>query len=82
MEKENKNPLHIIQGDEQQLPKAGQNETQKEAPPEADQDKGEEGEKPRTFTLPEGYMLAQEMRDLFDEDIVTHVQGSAEPEAD
>jgi len=34
------------------------------------------------FELPAGYLLAQEMKALFEEDIVTHVQGPSEPEGD
>ncbi|MBI3358723.1 MAG: hypothetical protein HY037_03955 [Nitrospirae bacterium] len=41
----------------------------------------EEVKKP-VFELPDGYLLAQEMKELFEEDIVTHVQGPSEPEAD
>jgi len=34
------------------------------------------------FELPAGYLMAQEMKELFEEDIVTHVQGPSEPEGD
>jgi len=34
------------------------------------------------FELPAGYLLAKELQEMFDEDIVTHVQGPSEPEAD
>ncbi len=38
--------------------------------------------KEAAFELPTGYLLAKEMQEIFDEDKVTHRQGSAEPEAD
>lgn len=34
------------------------------------------------FELPSAYLMAKEMQELFEEDIVTHVQGPSEPEAD
>jgi len=34
------------------------------------------------FEVPDGYLMAKEMQEMFEEDIVTHVQGPSEPEAD
>ncbi len=43
--------------------------------------KKEDGKK-ATFELPLDFVVAQEMQEIFDEDIVVHRQGSAEPESD
>ncbi len=43
--------------------------------------KNEAAKKPG-FELPSAYLMAKEMQELFEEDIVTHVQGPSEPEAD
>jgi hypothetical protein len=70
MEEKVKNSLEMIQ------------ETKKAAvPPDSNETKKEEGKKAK-FEIPDGYLLAQEMKDLFEEDVVTHVQGPSEPEGD
>jgi len=68
-----KNPLKVIQE-----PDEAPHEVKKKTKPE----KEATGKPSPAFELPEGYLLAQEMQEMFDEDIVTHVQGSSEPEAD
>lgn len=42
----------------------------------------EKDEKKVSFELPLGYLLASELQEMYDEDRVTHRQGSSEPEAD
>jgi len=69
MEKDKKQLLNVIQESDGQ-------EAEKEIAL-----KQEETQK-SGFELPAGYLLAQEMKALFEEDIVTHVQGPSEPEAD
>ncbi len=76
MNKKNENPLEMVQAPKD--PKPPPADLKK---PEEETTKKEEVKTP-TFELPSGYVVAQEMRELFDEDIVTHVQGPSEPEAD
>jgi hypothetical protein len=66
MEKDKKDLLNVIQGAD----------AEEEIPVK------KEETKKSGFALPEGYLLAKEMQELFEEDIVTHVQGPSEPEAD
>lgn len=91
MKKDEKNLLNVIQEkspavSETTTPDAGQRALRASRPvgvveaTEIVLDK-EETKKPG-FELPDGYLLAQEMKELFEEDIVTHVQGPSEPEAD
>ncbi|MEK7748256.1 MAG: hypothetical protein AAB300_04195 [Nitrospirota bacterium] len=70
MEKNIKNPLEVIQ--------EVKDDADASKPEEAKAEKG----KREKFELPSGYLLAKEMRELFEEDIVTHVQGPSEPEGD
>jgi hypothetical protein len=74
MKKENENPLKVIQ--ETDPPAAtSQSETKEEPPKEKKEEKS-------SFELPDSYLLAKEMNEIFGEDMVTHVQGPSEPEAD
>lgn len=74
MMSDKKNPLEVIKEDDQSTPASPKEEEKEAAEGKA--------EAKTSFELPEGYLLAKEMRELFEEDIVTHVQGSSEPESD
>ncbi len=81
MKKETKHSLNIIR---ETPPPASPDpiETAEEALSKKTVEPQSGPEKKSSFSLPESYLMAQEMKDLFEEDIVTHVQGPAEPEAD
>jgi hypothetical protein len=76
MMSDKKNPLEVIKEDDQSTPASPKEKTAEEEAAEG------KAEAKTSFELPEGYLLAKEMRELFEEDIVTHVQGSSEPESD
>ncbi len=85
MKKETKHSLKVIQEADASPPASTVGTpTSETAAPEATSPARtpEEQGKKAPFELPDGYLLAQEMKDIFDEDIVTHVQGESEPEAD
>jgi hypothetical protein len=67
MEEDKKDLLKVVQPTPKEI--SEQKETSKET-------------QKSVFELPSGYIVAQEMRELFEEDIVTHVQGPSEPEAE
>ncbi|MEK7703189.1 MAG: hypothetical protein AAB317_04435 [Nitrospirota bacterium] len=70
IEKKNADPLKVIQDGETPV-----------TLPISEVSVDEKNKRPK-FELPEGYLLAKEMKELFEEDIVTHVQGGSEPEGD
>jgi len=75
-----KNPLQVVQTHGQPTPRS---EIQKKTEKEEEGGKTANSETSATpFELPDSYLLAREMREMFDEDIVTHVQGTSEPEAE
>jgi hypothetical protein len=78
MEEEVKNPLQIIQ--EVPTPSAPRDSNEMKNDLIA-QLKNEESKKVK-FEVPDAYLLAQEMKEMFEEDVVTHVQGVSEPEGD
>jgi len=75
MPMDKKNILKMIQATDH-IPPSGKTSAEKETAL-----KKEETKKPG-FELPEGYLMAQEMKELFEEDTVTHIQGTSEPESD
>ncbi len=74
MKKEGENLLKVICETDSSASN-DQSEAKKEPPKEAKEEKS-------SFELPDSYLLAKEMNEIFGEDIVTHVQGPSEPEAD
>jgi hypothetical protein len=76
MKKDEKNLLHVIQEAESLPPVPDATSAEEEIILK------NEAAKKTGFELPSAYLMAKEMQALFEEDIVTHVQGPSEPEAD
>ena len=81
MEKDEKKLLKVVQETDALSPPLDVTGVTTPAGTEKEIEKKEETKKPG-FELPAGYLMAQEMKELFEEDIVTHVQGPSEPEGD
>ena len=76
-----KNPLQVIQDqapDKPTIPEIVQKKTETENAAKKNILAGNS----TPFELPDSYLLAKEMQEMFDEDIVTHVQGPSTPEAE
>jgi hypothetical protein len=89
MEEEVKNSLQVIQEEVNNPLQVIQEVPTPSAPRDSNEMKSDliaqlknEEDKKVKFEVPDSYLLAQEMKALFEEDVVTHVQGPSEPEGD